>query len=54
MLMVMYMGTIDFSRYFHLGAGIASFMADLIDKRLNRVTLVGITEVKKVLDNSGK
>lgn len=52
--MVMYMGTIDFSRFFHLGAGITSFMAGLMAKRLNRVTLVGTTEVKKVSDNSGK
>jgi len=29
-------------------------MADLIDERLNRVTLAGMTEVEKVLNDSGK
>lgn len=32
--------------FFHLGASTASFMANLIDKRLIRVTLAGVTEDK--------
>lgn len=46
LLMVVYIWYNYFSRYFHLIATIASFMADLIDKRLNRVMLVGVAEVQ--------